>query len=74
MQICIRCFPIHVDIDINLALLSILLTFTLEKEVELDVGDPINNFLYALEAPRSRQKYPTRLKMFFDWGLEPKFT
>ena len=45
------------------------------KTSEEDISDsPIENFLFALKAPETKRQYPKRLKIFFDWGLDSKFS
>jgi hypothetical protein len=36
--------------------------------------NPLDNFLFVLKAEDTKKQYPKRLKMFFDFGLDPSLT
>ena len=44
-----------------------------ENEVD-DLDNPLQNFMFVLKAHGTRQKYPSRLKCFFDFGIDPKLS
>jgi len=40
--------------------------------LQFDEDDPLDTFQFALKAEESKRQYPRRLKMFLDFGIDPK--
>jgi len=40
--------------------------------LQFDESGPFDTFQFALKAEESKRQYPRRLKMFLDFGIDPK--